>query len=74
MVQAFVDENRRLFGCQFHPEFDRDAGNLQFSSDRGLLSRNGLDWEEIVSGGPDPVTDGRFFRFFLERTWRGAGG
>jgi GMP synthase-like glutamine amidotransferase len=66
-VQGFVNRGMKLFGMQFHPEFDRDTGNRMFRKDRALVEGNGLDLEQILAGGPS-IDSGRiFFGHFLER-------
>jgi len=68
-IQAFIDDNLLLFGTQFHPEFDRDDGNLQFQHDRELLEVNGYDADLITSSGPT-VDAGRVFIGFFLDYWR----
>ncbi|NLP04792.1 hypothetical protein GX411_02420 [Candidatus Fermentibacteria bacterium] len=71
IVQSFLDTERRLFGCQFHPEFDKQRGDAQFLAERAKLAGCGLDADEVVAGSPDPPADGRFFDFFLRHPWEG---
>lgn len=71
IVQSFLDRERRLFGCQFHPEFDKPRGDAQFLAERAKLAGCGLDADEMVSVSPDPPVDGRFFDFFLRHPWEG---
>lgn len=68
-IQAFVNDDLLLFGTQFHPEFDRDDGNLQFKHDRRLLEDNGYDVDLITSSGPT-VDAGRVFIGFFLDYWR----
>jgi len=65
-IQAFVNEELKLFGTQFHPEFDREDGNEQFLRERKLLESNGYDVDAIVQGGPSLDTGATFIGFFLE--------
>lgn len=71
LVQAFIDESRRLFGVQFHPEFDEAKGNAHFLKDRELLAGRGFDADSLAAGRPDPPADGRFFRFLSEHLREG---
>lgn len=64
-VQGFVNRDLKLFGMQFHPEFDREDGNKMFLKERALAERNGLDPEAMLSGGPSIDTGRIFFRHFL---------
>jgi GMP synthase-like glutamine amidotransferase len=69
LIQAFVDEQLRLFGVQFHPEFDGETGNRHFLKDSAAIAAQGASAEEIVREGPEPPADGRFFGFFLSDRW-----
>jgi GMP synthase-like glutamine amidotransferase len=71
LIQAFIDESLRLFGVQFHPEFDRETGNRHFLKDAEAIAARGFKAEAIVEEGPEPPTDGRFFGFFLNSGWEG---
>jgi GMP synthase (glutamine-hydrolysing) len=64
-IQAFINQELRLFGTQFHPEFDRDDGNRQFLRDRDLLESNGYDVDAVVQDGPSLDTGATFIGFFL---------
>jgi GMP synthase (glutamine-hydrolysing) len=64
-VQGFVNCGLKLFGMQFHPEFDREDGNRLFRKERALAERNGLDPEAMVAGGPSIETGRIFFGHFL---------
>lgn len=64
-VQGFVNRELKLFGMQFHPEFDRQNGNRLFSRDPALLEENGIDIHEILSRGPSIDTGRIFFGHFL---------
>ena len=65
-IQAYVNFEQRLLGTQFHPEFDREAGNQLYLEDRDLLEKNGYDVAEIVKGGPSLETGKVFFGFFFD--------
>lgn len=64
-VQGFVHRELKLFGTQFHPEFDREEGNRLFRKERALAERNGLDPEALLSGGPSIDAGRIFFGHFL---------
>jgi len=71
VIQSFLDESLGLFGVQFHPEFDRESGNRHFLQKSADIASVGFDAASIALGGPDPETDGRFFRFFLNSSREG---
>jgi len=66
LIQAYINESLRLFGTQFHPEFDRETGNEAFIKDRELLTKNHYNVNEIVKQGPSLEAGKVFFNFFLE--------
>jgi GMP synthase (glutamine-hydrolysing) len=66
-VQAYLNREQRLLGTQFHPEFDREAGNQIYLDDRDLLEKNGYDAGELVKQGPSFEVGKVFFGFFLDR-------
>lgn len=66
-VQAYVNYEFRLFGTQFHPEFDKEPGNKIFLRDRKLLEKNNYNVYEILKGGPSIEAGKIFFGFFLEK-------
>lgn len=66
-VQAYVNYEYRLFGTQFHPEFDKEPGNKIFLRDRALLESNNYNVDEILKGGPSIEAGKIFFGFFLEK-------
>ena len=68
-IQAYVNLERRLFGTQFHPEFDRETGNQLYLEDRQLLEKNGYNIDEIIKGGPSFETGKILFGFFFE-AWK----
>lgn len=65
-IQAYVNFENRLFGTQFHPEFDRESGNQIFIRDKDLLETNNYDLETIIKSGPSIESGKIFFGFFLE--------
>lgn len=67
-VQAYINPEQRLFGTQFHPEFDREIGNQIFVDDRALLEKNGYDADGLVKHGPSFDVGTVLFGFFLKST------
>jgi GMP synthase-like glutamine amidotransferase len=65
-VQAYINHEQRLFGTQFHPEFDRKTGNQIFLEDRELLEENGYDADKLIKQGPSFDVGNVFFGFFLK--------
>lgn len=65
-IQAYVNYEQRLFGTQFHPEFDRETGNHLYQEDRNLLEKNNYNVDEILKGGPSIEAGKIFFGFFLD--------
>ena len=68
-VQAFMDVETRLFGVQFHPEFEREDGNSLFIKERELLLKHGADPEIITRSGPSIDAGRVFFDYFLSYSW-----
>lgn len=64
-IQAYVNPGKRLLGTQFHPEFDREAGNNIFVQDRVQLGNNGYDYNELISGAPSFETGMVVFGYFF---------
>ncbi len=64
-IQAYVNYEQRLFGTQFHPEFDIEIGNKIFLQDRELLEKNGYDVDATIKQGPSFDVGKVFFDFFL---------
>jgi GMP synthase (glutamine-hydrolysing) len=64
-IQAFIDQERRLLGVQFHPEFDKEEGNQIFSSLSDELRTHGYQPEGVITGGPSIEAGTIFFDFFL---------
>jgi GMP synthase (glutamine-hydrolysing) len=63
-IQAFINPEHRLLGTQFHPEFDREAGNQIFIGDRELLAEHGYDVDALVKKGPSFSTGRVLFGYF----------
>lgn len=66
-VQAYVNSDQNLFSTQFHPEFDKKAGNRWFLDDRKLLEEHNYNVDEMVKQGPSLDSGRIFFNFFLEQ-------
>lgn len=64
-IQAYVNHEQRLIGTQFHPEFDKQAGDKLFLDARELLERNDYDVEKIVTKSPTIAAGKIFFGYFL---------
>ena len=65
-IQGYVNYEYRLFGTQFHPEFDKEPGDEIFVRDKELLEKNGYNLEEVLKGSPSIEAGKVFFSFFLE--------
>jgi GMP synthase (glutamine-hydrolysing) len=65
-IQAFVNMEMKLFGTQFHPEFDRDHGNENFARDADIFSRNHIDLEAVLASAPDFHTGEIVFQHFFD--------
>ncbi len=65
-IQAYINHEQRLFGTQFHPEFDQAIGNQIYLADRDLLEKNGYSAEELVRHGPSFEVGKVFFGYFLK--------
>jgi GMP synthase-like glutamine amidotransferase len=64
-IQAFINYEQRLFGTQFHPEFDEETGNKIFLKDRELLEKHRYDVDAMVQKKPSLEAGRVFFDFFL---------
>lgn len=64
-IQAYINHEQRLFGTQFHPEFDQEIGNQIFLEDSELLEKNGYDADTLIKQGPSFDVGNVFFGFFL---------
>jgi GMP synthase (glutamine-hydrolysing) len=65
-IQTYVNYEYRLFGTQFHPEFDKEPGDEIFVRDKELLEKNGYNLDEVLKGSPSIEAGKIFFGFFLE--------
>jgi GMP synthase (glutamine-hydrolysing) len=65
-IQAFVNMKMKLFGTQFHPEFDSERGNLSFLKDAELFRKNNIDLEEVLASAPGYFIGEQVFQSFLE--------
>ena len=64
-IQAYVNFEQRLFGTQFHPEFDRERGNQLYQEDREFLKKHNYNVDEMIKGSPSFETGKIFFGYFL---------
>lgn len=65
-VQAYINYTQRLLGVQFHPEFDKEAGDKLFLNDQGLQQDNDYDVNEMIKRGPSFDVGKVFFSYFLD--------
>ena len=65
-IQAFFNRDMKLFGTQFHPEFDREKGNISFAKDAGLFKEKNIDLDAVLAAGPDFHTGQVVFNHFLK--------
>jgi GMP synthase-like glutamine amidotransferase len=65
-IQAYINYEQKLIGTQFHPEFDKEAGDKLFLDDSALLERNNFNVDEIVSRNPTIDAGRIFFSYFLQ--------
>jgi len=64
-IQAFVNRDMKLFGVQFHPEFDREKGNEFFAENADLFRKNNIDLKSILVSGPGFRTGEVVFNHFF---------
>ena len=64
-VQVYINYEQRLLGTQFHPEFDKEAGDKLFLDDRELQQDRNYDIYEMIKKGPSFDVGKVFFGFFL---------
>jgi GMP synthase-like glutamine amidotransferase len=67
-VQAYMNPEQRLFGTQFHPEFDQERGNNYFVKDQEFIEKNNFKVADLIKQGPSFEVGKVFFGFFLENT------
>ncbi len=65
-IQAFLNKDMKLFGTQFHPEFDQIRGNECFAEDVELFKKNNIDLEAVLASGPGFPTGEVIFEHFLK--------
>jgi len=64
-IQAFVNKDLKLFGTQFHPEFNLENGNKAFRDDIETLEKNNVKLEEALTSNLDPIPGNFVFSDFL---------
>ena len=64
-IQAYVNYEQRLFGTQFHPEFDRETGNQLYQEDRELLQKHNHNVDKMIKRSPSIESGKIFFGYFL---------
>ena len=67
-IQSFINTEQNLFGTQFHPEFDKVAGDKIYLKDRKLLETHNYSVEDIIKRSPSLDTGRVFFDYFLNRS------
>ncbi len=65
-VQAYINYEQHLFGTQFHPEFDKEAGDKIFLGYGPLPRKHNDSATDIIKQGPSFEVGKIFFSFFLE--------
>jgi GMP synthase-like glutamine amidotransferase len=65
-VQAYINHELKLIGTQFHPEFDKQAGDKLFLDDRELLEKNNINVDDIIARSPSIDAGTVFFKYFLQ--------
>ncbi len=65
-IESFINEDLRLLGTQYHPEFDEAKGNEHFAKGRALLEEHGIDVDAELLGKPSFETGRVLVEFFLE--------
>lgn len=64
-IQSYINGKLKLFGTQFHPEFDREGGNRAFEDDRPFIEKHQFNVDKIVQQGPTFDVSRRLFDFFM---------
>lgn len=64
-VQGFINKPLNLFGLQFHPEFDRRAGNSLIEDCREMFEEHGIDVDAALKGSPSINAGKVFFDYFM---------
>jgi len=64
-IQAVADPALCVVGTQFHPEYDLEAGNVEFLAARDLLRAHGQDALALVRDGPSGFDAEAFFRMTI---------
>jgi GMP synthase (glutamine-hydrolysing) len=67
-VQAWDHPGMRLFGTQFHPEMEPEAGNACYRKEAEKLATHGIDPEDLVAATRDDGARILFTRF-LSKAW-----
>ena len=62
-IQAYINNKQRLFGTQFHPEFDKQAGDKIFLDNKSLHHK--FNVHDMIKRGPSFEVGKVFFGFFL---------
>lgn len=64
-IQAYINYEQHLLGMQFHPEFDKEAGDKIFLDDKSLSEKYNYNVHDMIKRGPSFEAGKLFFGFFL---------
>jgi len=64
-IQAYINYEQHLFGTQFHPEFDKEAGDKIFLDNKPLSENSNYNLQDMIKRGPSFEVGKVFFGFFL---------
>jgi len=67
-IQAYINYKHRLFGIQFHPEFNKELGDKILLDDKELQETSDYNIVDMMKMGPSFETGKVFFGFFLRMT------
>ncbi len=66
-IQAFLHADAKILGTQFHPEFDKVAGDSLYLEEREFMESHGLDVAEIIRKKPTLEAGKIFFGYFCNQ-------
>jgi GMP synthase (glutamine-hydrolysing) len=65
-IQAYINFEQKILGTQFHPEFDKVAGDQLYLDEREMLAKHGYDVEDFLPKEPSIPAGEIFFDYFLQ--------
>jgi GMP synthase (glutamine-hydrolysing) len=65
-IQAYINHQQKIIGTQFHPEFDKEAGDKLYLEEREQIERYNFNVDEIISRSPSIDAGKIFFGYFLQ--------